>query len=244
MRERILGQPIDIISMKEAHYIVTMALANKRQLKIITLNPEMIIISRTKLEFQSAINSSDLIVPDGTGIVWGLKLRDIKDAERIPGIELAEKILDSANKLEKKLAVFGGEQLVLDGAVGYFKKNYPNIEIVASINGYEPKEKESEIAKELSSCNPDIVLVALGTPRQEIWINKYSNLFPKSIMIGIGGSLDVWSGKKQRAPIWMREKNLEWLHRVISEPKRTLRILKSLPLYVFLVLKEKFCNDS
>ena len=240
MRSRILGQPIDIISMDEASELAKNAFLNSCQLKILTLNPEMVINASKNLEFQSALNNSHLIVPDGTGIVWALKLNGNSSAERVPGIELAERILETANNLSKKIAIFGSEKEVLEKTVNKFMSIYPKINVVKAVDGYQDEERFSEIATTISQTKPDLILVALGTPKQEIWINKYSEMFPKSIMIGIGGSLDVWSGKKRRAPEWVRNMSLEWLFRAINRPQRILRILKSLPCFVFAVIKNKF----
>jgi N-acetylglucosaminyldiphosphoundecaprenol N-acetyl-beta-D-mannosaminyltransferase len=239
MRSSILGQPIDIVSIDEAVDLAKNAFQNLCQLKIITINPEMVINASKNLEFQSALNNSHLIVPDGTGIVWALKLNGNTFVKRVPGIELAERILDIANKLSKKVAIFGGRKEVLEKIVNRFKRIYPKIDIVKAVDGYQGEEKYDEVAEAISQTKPDFVLVALGTPRQEIWINRYSERFPKSIMIGIGGSLDVWSGRKRRAPKWVRNMSLEWLFRIINEPKRISRVLKSLPCFIFAVIKNK-----
>lgn len=222
--------------MNEAIYIVKMSLTHPKQLRIITLNPEMVVNAASSFEFQAAINNADLIVPDGTGIVWGLKLKGYKEIERIPGIELAEGVLDLANDLSKSVAIFGGREETLQRVTEVFKIKYPNIKLVKTIDGYQGESKEEKNANNIACENPNIVLVALGTPRQEIWINKYAKLFPQSLMIGIGGSLDIWSGKKNRAPMWARKNNLEWVYRVISEPKRAIRILKTLPKFVWMII--------
>lgn len=239
MRTRILDQPIDIVTIEEATELATSAFINSCQLKITTLNPEMVINASKNLEFQSAINNSNLIVPDGTGIVWALKLNGYKNAVRVPGIELAEKILEKANELSKKVAIFGGEKEIVEKTIKIFNQKYSRINIVKTIDGYQGEEKFVEIASLISMSKPDLVLVALGTPKQEIWINKYSEMFPNSIMIGVGGSLDIWSGKKRRAPKWARNLSLEWLFRIINEPKRISRVVKSLPLFILKVLINK-----
>ncbi len=247
MRKRLLGQPIDILNITQATYFVKMALLNPKQLKIITLNPEMIVTAESNIEFQSAINNANLIIPDGTGITWALKVLnpgEYDDVSRVPGIELAEKILASANEFNKKLAIFGSSKQVLEKITTKFSSLYPKIEIVKAIDGFQNEKDESEIAKEISKMIPDIVLVALGSPRQEIWINKHSSFFPKSIMIGVGGSLDVWSGEKARAPEWIQKLHLEWLYRVLIEPKRIPRLIKSHPVFIYMVLKKKFTHQK
>lgn len=240
MRKRVLNQPIDTFTLDEVAFFAKMALSNPKQLKIVTLNPEMIVNAMKNIELQAAINNANLIVPDGTGIVWAFKMLNKNDQtkiERVPGIELAEKILGSANELKKRVAIFGGTKTTLEKATTEIQNKYQNLTIVKAIDGYQGIEKDPQIAEEIANESPDIVLVALGNPMQEIWINKYSHLFPKSVMIGIGGSLDVWAKKVKRAPKWFRDNHLEWFFRAVSQPKRTTRILKSLPKFVWMVFK-------
>lgn len=242
MRERILNQPIDTINIDKAFHLAKMALVNSRQFRITTLNPEMIVNATKNFEFQASINNSHLIVPDGIGIILASKFLDpvkFQNLIRVPGIELAEMILEGANELSKKVAIFGGKKEVLERVVDGFKYKYPNIQLVKAIDGYKSKEELSNVASDIAKSNPDLVLVALGTPKQEIWINNYASLFPRSVMIGIGGSLDVWSGKISRAPHWIRNIYLEWLFRVITDPRRLPRIISTLPIFAWMVLKAK-----
>lgn len=240
MRKSVLNQPIDTFNLDEVAALARGAFLNPKQLKIVTLNPEMIVNAMKNIELQAAINNSNLIVPDGTGIVWAYKTLNKKEQtkiERVPGIELAEKILEYASELKKSVAIFGSHPLSLERAVFNLQNKYLNLNIVKAIDGYRDVEKDSEIADEIANENPNLILVALGSPRQEIWINKYSHLFPKSVLIGIGGSIDVWAGKVQRAPKWFRDNHLEWFYRAVSQPKRTTRILKSLPKFIWMVFK-------
>ena len=240
MRKRVLNQPIDTFTLDEVVFFAKMALSNPKQLKIVTLNPEMIVNAMKNIELQAAINNANLIVPDGTGIVWAFKTlnkNDLAKIERVPGIELAEKILESANELKKRVAIFGSTRTIIEKAAAIMQNKYPDIIIVKTTDGYHGIEKDLQVAEEIADENPDLILVALGSPRQEIWIKKHSDFFPKSILIGIGGSLDVWAGKIKRAPRWFRDNNLEWFYRVVSQPKRTIRILKSLPQFVWMVFK-------
>lgn len=240
MRRRILNQPIDVTSFDEASYLVKAALINKRQFKIVTLNSEMVVNATKNFEFQAAINNANLIVPDSVGITLGLKILNpgvFNGLKRIPGIELTETILHIANELGKRVAIFGGKKEVLEKVEAVLKERHPKIEIPTAIDGFQSADQDEIIAKEIALYKPDVVLVALGSPRQEVWINKYSILFPNSILIGIGGSLDVWSGVKPRAPKWMRNIYLEWLFRLIIDSKRISRVLSTLPQFVWMVAR-------
>lgn len=244
MRKHVFNQPIDILSMDEASHLAKMALVNCRQFRITTLNSEMVVNATKNIEFQAAINNSNLVVPDGAGIVLASKFLGIetKNIKRIPGIELTERILHAANELKKNIAIFGGKKEILEKVVEAFNGLYPKLTIVKAIDGYKKLEEHAEVAKTIAISNPNLILVALGSPKQEIWINKFASLFPKSVIIGIGGSLDIWANKKTRAPVWVRNINLEWLYRAITEPARIPRILKTLPQFAWMVLKAKLTN--
>ena len=238
MRTRLFRQPLDVITMTCAEELVKTAFLNSSRLKVVTLNPEMIVNARKNLEFQAAINNADLIIPDGVGVVWAMKVLsngNLDTLERIPGIELAEKILELASRLNKKVVIFGGKKDILEKAINELKKKYQKLQLLKAIDGY--KKDFSKVADDLAQDKPDVVLVALGSPKQEIWISKYCSLFPQSIMIGIGGSLDVWSGSKKRAPELFRKLNLEWLFRTAVEPKRIIRLIKTVPIFLWMVAK-------
>lgn len=246
MRRRILEQPVDILTKEETLYLIKASLINPKQFKIITLNSEMIVNALSDFEFQASINNADLLVPDSIGIVWALKLLNpgqYTGLKRLPGIELAESILQVANELNKTIAIFGGTREILEKATLVFNKKYPDVKIIKTVDGFQDKKNDEKIAEEISLTNPDIIFVALGSPRQDIWINKYANLFPHSLMIGIGGSLEVWSGKKARASEWIRNLHLEWFFRVLTDPKRIPRVLKSLPRFLWMVLKAKLVSN-
>ena len=242
MRQRLLLQPLDVYGFEELEFLIKSAFIKSRQLKIITLNPEMIVNAMNNSEFQSAINNANLIVPDGTGITWAFKMLNGKSIERIPGIELTEKTLTTADELGKSIVLFGSSPEILEQVVNKFRTEYTNLKVLKAVDGFKGIDEDSKIADELSELCPDLVLVALGSPRQEIWINKHSHLFPRSILIGVGGSLDVWSGKVKRAPKVMRDNGFEWFYRMVSQPNRTARILKSLPKFVWMVIREKIRN--
>jgi len=226
--------------MDEAFSLSKSALCQNKQFKIVTLNPEMVITALNNIEFQAVLNNAHLVVPDGTGILWGLRMLNGRNfekfAQRVPGIELAEKLLEVANELLKKVAIFGGSKDTLERVKTKFKEKYPEIQLTKTIDGYIDIKNYETVAIEIANSNPDLILVALGSPKQEIWINKFSSLFPKSLMIGIGGSLDVWAGKRPRAPKWMREIHLEWLFRLLIDPKRIPRLITTLPCFMWRVL--------
>lgn len=211
---------------------------------IITANPETFIFSEKDEQFKQMFNDKcTSIVPDGIGIVKAANMLGIKVKERIPGVDIATKLLEYCNDLGKSLYLFGAKQEVLDMLKQRLKKEYPNIKLIGATNGYI-KNKDLEM-KKIASKKPDVVMVALGIPTQEKLIYNHLDEFKKGILIGVGGSFDVISGYKKRAPKLFIKTNTEWLFRIICEPKRikrfwnnNVKFLLKIKIYVNKVKKD------
>ncbi len=233
---RLFGYPVHIVSQEQANHFATQAIAGHRSLQVVTLNPEMIMQGDQNPELGGILKNAGLILPDGAGLVWALRKRG-HAVTRLPGIEFSESMLAWAARTNEPVALVGAAQEVLDLAVENLQKRFPGLNIVYQHHGFfKAGEEEERIAAECAAQTPRLVLVALGVPRQEIWINRYRSRFEGAVMVGVGGSLDVWSGKTLRAPGWMRALNLEWLYRISSEPWRIKRTYKTLPMFVVKVL--------
>ena len=204
--------------------------------QIVTINPEMIEYGNKNSEFKNLINNAELVVPDGIGVKVGLKILGTS-VERIPGIDLGKAILKRAQYLKKTVALVGAQQDVIENAVVNLKFEMPELNIVYYRDGYFTDE--NEVFQNLLLEKPDVVLVALGSPKQEFFINSIKNQLPNAIFIGLGGSFDVWAGKVKRAPKIFRSLGLEWLYRIITEPERIKRVFPTLPLFIFKVIKER-----
>ena len=205
---------------------------------IVTANPETFMKSETDDELNILLNDKDtILVPDGIGIVKAARMINYDVKERIAGIDIANKLLEYGNELSKSIYLFGSKQEVIDSMNDVIKENYSNLKIVGTMNGYE-KEKDKVFDKIVKS-DPDIVLVALGIPLQEKLIYKHLNKFDKGIFVGVGGSFDVISGHKKRAPKMFIKLNLEWLYRIIKEPKRLKRFYDSNVKFLFKIKKYK-----
>lgn len=227
----ILGYGVDTFSFDNAvDYIVN----NHGQ--IVTINPEMIECADKDNNFRTIINNAEMVVPDGIGIQLGLKILG-KNVKRIPGIDLGKALLIRANNLNKSVAFVGAKPKVIENAVINIKSELPNLNIVYQHDGYF--SDANVIINELQEKQPDFVLVALGSPKQEFFISELKGLLPNAVMIGLGGSFDVWAGMVNRAPKIYQKLGLEWLYRTISEPRRIKRIFPSLPFFVLKVVKER-----
>jgi N-acetylglucosaminyldiphosphoundecaprenol N-acetyl-beta-D-mannosaminyltransferase len=229
---RLLGYPVHLVDKGEAEAFVKEALSTGQTLQVVTLNPEMMMQGDMNPELGGILKRANLVLPDGAGLVWALRKRG-HSVKRLPGIEFSESLLRWAAETSQPVAFIGAAQEVLTLAVENLQKRFPGLRVVYQHHGFfKPGEEESQIVEACVEAQPKIILVALGVPRQEIWIHRYQSLFPAAVMVGVGGSLDVWSGKTLRAPAWMRRLNLEWLYRITSEPWRIKRIYKTLPMFV------------
>ena len=191
---------------------------------IVTANPETFMISTQDKELEKIILDKNNLI----GI-------DIK--ERITGIETCEYLLKLANEQELSLYLFGAKEEVLEKLTEKIKKDYPKIKLLGATSGYV--DDKDKIMNEIIKESPDICLVALGIPLQEKLIAKNINKAKKGIFIGVGGSFDVLSGTKKRAPKLFIKLNLEWLYRIITEPKRLKRFWNNNVKFLFKIKKEK-----
>ncbi len=192
---------------------------------IITANPETFVLSKTNKTLNQILNdTSNIIVPDGIAIIKACNLYGYNIKERITGIDLVSFLLKELNQEKKSLYLFGAKKEIIESFVNKIRKQYPNIKILGYKDGYI-KDK-TKVFQEISQLNPDICLVAMGIPMQEELIYKNLKLFKKGIFIGVGGSFDVLSGNKKRAPKIFQKLNLEWLYRLLKEPKRLKRFIK------------------
>ena len=233
---KILGFPVDSFTMDEA-----VMYAQTHSGQIVTINPEMISAASKNPDFAKVITDAELIVPDGIGVEIGLKLLGHR-IRRIPGIELGKSLIVKFSKDKKSIAMIGAKQEVIEKAIDNLKTEIPDINIVYSHNGYF--EDDDEVLNQAVSANPDLVLVALGSPKQEFFINKLKQMLPNAVLIGLGGSFDVWAGTVRRAPEVWQKLGLEWLYRTIKEPQRFRRIFPTLPLFVLKVCKERLTQSK
>ncbi len=226
-RVDILGIPVDKITEKELLEKIINFINEKRFHLIVTINSENATKALENKIFLDVIKNADLVIPDGIGIIFASKILGDKLPERIPGIDLSYKLLEISNEKGYKIVLIGGKEGVAEGAKENLKKIFPNLNIAMTYNGYFNEDEEKKIVEEIQKIEPDILLVGMGSEKQEIWIwnnrEKFKNI---GVCIGVGGTLDIWAGKKKRAPKLVQKLGLEWLYRVIIEPKRIFRVLK------------------
>jgi len=234
----ILGVKIDSVTYQEALEKAKKILDSEGKYYIVTPNPELLVRAHKDPEFKKILNSADLSLPDGVGLVALSGLGGEKLPERVTGVDFLDGLAALAENLGFSLYLLGGEQNVAKKAAEELRKRYPKLNIVGASSGNPDPKFDSVTRKPLTRKKIDILAVAYGSPKQEKWIARNLHLLNVKVAIGVGGAFDFISGKTRRAPVWMRKASLEWLFRLLNEPRRVKRQL-ALPYFIYLVIREK-----
>ncbi len=234
----ILGVPVAALTMREAVEQAERWMDERRGALIATANAEMIMNATRDEELFEILRSADLVVPDGAGTVWAARHLGYEMPERVAGYDLSQELLRRAPQKNRRVFFFGSAPGVAEKAKQRAEELYPGISVVGVRNGYFSSEEEPEIIQEIREAHPDLLLVALGVPKQEKWLKKHKEALDVPVSIGVGGTLDVMAGTMRRAPVWMQKAKLEWLFRALLQPKRAGRLL-ALPKFVFRVHASK-----
>ena len=236
-KEPVLGFGVDLFTFEEALQYVHTCLKENNGMQIVTINPEMISLGNKDKEFAAVLNNADLVIPDGVGIKIALKIKGISQ-ENIPGIEFSKKLIGMCELEGFSIGLIGAKEEVIQKAVQNIRNEHENLNITYIRNGYFDEEQEKIIIEELKAVSPRVLFVALGAPKQELFISKLKPQMPNTVFIGVGGSFDVWSGMVKRAPKIYQTLGLEWLYRTVKEPARFKRIFPALPLFLIQVIIE------
>ena len=237
-RVEILGVKVDAVTMAEAVARVENLIAEKKSSLVATANAEMILNATHDSELKKILNAANLVVPDGAGTVWAARHLGKQMPERVAGFDLVQELMKISPARGIKFFLFGAAPGIADKAKLKAEALYPGIKIVGTRNGYFKPEDEPEIISQIKNSRADILLAALGVPKQEKWLFKYKDELKVPVSIGVGGTFDVMAGVVRRAPLWMQKARLEWLFRAMLQPSRAGRLL-ALPKFVWKVHKQK-----
>lgn len=233
-RVNILGVDVDAVTMAEAVDVVRRAMDTRAGVMVATANAEMLMRATHDEELRRILNASALVVPDGAGTVWAARHLGHAMPERVAGYDLAQELLRCAPAEGRRVYFFGSAPGVAEKAKAKAEQLYPGVEIVGVRNGFFSPADNAAIIAEIRAARPDLLLVALGVPKQEKWIAAHLAELDVPVAIGVGGTLDVMAGVMKRAPHWMQKAKLEWLFRGLMQPKRAGRLL-ALPKFVLKV---------
>ncbi|MGI5879629.1 MAG: WecB/TagA/CpsF family glycosyltransferase [Syntrophomonadaceae bacterium] len=243
METRILGCRIDNLDMQQTVDKVESLINSDTAAQIITLNAEILYHAYYDHELRELINRADLVTPDGIGIVWASRKLGQPVKERVTGIDLLQNLCSRAADKGWPIYLLGAAPGVAQTAAENLTQRYPGLKICGIRHGYFGPEDHEQIRADIINSNPALLFAGLGAPKQEYWIRDNLPRLETKVCMGVGGSFDVLSGIKQRAPDWIIKLNLEWLYRLMAEPSR-LKRQTVLPRFIWLVLKTKWRNNA
>ncbi len=203
---------------------------------VVTPNPEIVLECRKNPQLAEAVREAALVIPDGIGVLYAARILGLPLREKIPGIDFACAVMEELAKTEGGVYLFGAKPGVAEAAAKMLLETYPGLRVCGTHDGYF--SDDAPIAADIREKRPDFVLVCLGAPKQELWMRDHAAELDAGLLIGLGGSLDVFAGTVQRAPEGWRRLGLEWLYRLLKEPKRIRRMIR-LPLILLLALRER-----
>ncbi len=240
-RKNLLGVPVDLWPPEELISRIEQSIQDKTPRTIFAVNPEKIMFSRKDPELLSALKEANFLIPDGIGVILGLKLiygRTAARIVRITGIKLMRSLLDCADRQKRTVFLFGGAPEVNKRAAVTISSRYPGLVLAGREHGYISEDRYHALVQKINSLDVDILFVGLGSPKQEKWIHRHKGLLKAKICLGVGGSFDVMAGKASWAPKWIQRAGLEWLYRLFREPQRVKRQL-ALPQFALELIKAK-----
>lgn len=238
MKVEILGVGVDSVTMAEAVAQVENLIAMRKNSIVATANAEMLMMATQDAELKKILNGAELVVADGAGTVWAAHYLGYEMPERVAGFDLVQEIMKISPAHDYKIFLFGAAPGIADKAKLKAEQLYPGIKIVGVRNGFFSADDEPEIIAQIKNSKADILLAALGVPKQEKFLSKYKDKLNIPLSIGVGGTFDVMAGAVKRAPLWMQKAKLEWLFRAMLQPSRAGRLI-ALPKFVFKVIASK-----
>ena len=236
----IFNCPIDALTMKETVQIIDNAIKEGKHIHHAVVNAAKIVKMQEDKELYNSIVNADIINADGMPIVWASRLLGKPLPERVAGIDLMQELIKLAYNRKYKIFFFGAKEEVVKKVVKKYSKEYSPEIIAGYRNGYYSEEEESLIAKQIAESRANILFVGISSPKKEKFLYKYKHILKNvNFIMGVGGSFDVIAGKIKRAPKWMQKYGLEWVYRLVQEPRRMWRrYLIGNTKFIILVIKE------
>lgn len=231
-------------TMQESLEHIFDRIASNQKTFIITANAEIIMMAQEDREFYDIITkSADLVLPDGAGVVLAAKYLGYNMPERVAGYDLVQNMLPQAAAKGLSIYFFGAAPGIAEAAAQNAVSRYPKLKIAGVRNGFFKPQDDQAIIQTINDSGADILLLALGVPKQEKFVVKYRDQLKPKVFVGVGGTFDVMAGNVKRAPEFWQKHHLEWLYRLIHQPQRFMRVL-ALPKFVIKVLLSKLLNRN
>jgi len=236
MKETILGVSVNTESYDELIPKLFKNIERQEKALIVAINPEKLMKAKDDPELKALLNRAEYQIPDGIGVIIASKLKKGNVTSRVTGIDMMDHIVQEAAATQKSIFLYGAKPGVAAEAAAKLIETYPALLIAGTQDGYEPDN--SKVLQLINEAKPDILFVAMGSPKQEQWIEAHRNELHPYLYQGVGGSFDVLAGNVERAPAVFQKFGAEWLYRLIKEPSRIKRQM-NLPKFLLEVLSGK-----
>lgn len=235
---KVLGIGVSTLSLDQVLDVAVARIKRSEWTFVVTADANCLMLALSDPTFKGVLDEAAMVTADGSGVLWALSRQGVTLPGKVSGVEIAERLVSASADHGFKIFFLGSSPGVAEMAAEKMRLKYPGCQIVGARHGYFPASDDLLVAEEIAETKPDILFVAMGMPRQEQFILKTRATIGASFAMGVGGTLDVMSGKMQRAPrIWQRL-HLEWLYRTLQNPKK-LEKVKKLPAFFWRVLREK-----
>jgi N-acetylglucosaminyldiphosphoundecaprenol N-acetyl-beta-D-mannosaminyltransferase len=235
---RVLGVRIDGVGMDETVHRIEAMIAAGGAHQVATVNPEFIMRARRDPEFKRVLEAADLCLPDGAGAVWAARRHGLAVAERVAGVDLVPALARRAAAHGWGVFLLGGGSGVAELAARRLKQLAPGLRVVGCFAGDASAAGDYDTRAAVARALPQLLFVAYGAPKQELWIDRNARELGVPVSIGVGGAFDFLAGRVPRAPAWMRRLGIEWLFRLMRQPWRARR-MAVLPVFALQVLRQR-----
>lgn len=236
MKIDVMGVKFDNVTMQEALDRARELIARPGADYCVTPNAEIVYEAMHDADFAGLVNDAALVLPDGAGVVLGAKILKTPLKQKVAGIDFAANLLGVLEQTGGRLYLLGSKPGVAEQAAEKMLEKHPRLQICGMADGYF--KDEAPVVEKINAAKPDVLFVCLGAPKQEKFMRAHQQDLQVSFMIGLGGSLDGFAGNVRRAPKWMIKLQLEWLYRLLKEPKRIGRMMR-LPKFLLAVYKRR-----
>ncbi|MFC5653098.1 WecB/TagA/CpsF family glycosyltransferase [Paenibacillus solisilvae] len=234
----IYGIRFSKMNMADTVHYLTQRVERREPTQVITGNPIMIMTALEQQSFHKVMLDAELVVPDGTGVVWAANYIGDPVTERVAGFDLLHHLMGVGEKRSWRVFLLGTTQEIIEQTARKLKQQYPGVTIAGYRNGYFGSAEDAEVVEYIRSTQADLLFVARSVDTQEPWIAQHKEAFGVPVIMGVGGSFDVISGNLKRAPKLFQKLRLEWLYRLLQQPSRYRRMFM-LPKFVAKVMRDK-----
>jgi N-acetylglucosaminyldiphosphoundecaprenol N-acetyl-beta-D-mannosaminyltransferase len=219
----VLGCPLDSVTMDEAVARCEQAIESRGYLQHMSINAAKLVAIRDDPEMRDAITPCGLITADGQSVVWAARVLGARLPERVAGIDLMMRMLETANAQGYSVYVLGARREVLDTALERLRERFPALKLAGSRDGYYADDEATIVSDEIRNSGADMLFVAMSSPRKEYFLGERGDSLGVPFTMGVGGSIDVIAGVTRRAPRLLQRAGLEWAYRLAQEPRRLAR---------------------